>query len=90
MTDASQSAAISMPTALPQPEIRKRLEHLLRDIHAATRQQVGYPVNQDFDYSALLPFLDYSINNVGDPFHPSNFWSNTHGIEREVIGIFAK
>ena len=89
MTDASQSAAISMPTALPQPEIQKRLGHLLRDIHAATRQQVGYPVNQDFDYSALVPFLDYSINNVGDPFHPSNFWGNTHEIEREVIGIFA-
>ena len=89
MTDASQTNAISMPTALPEPEIRKRLEHLLGDIHAATRQQVGYPVNQDFDYSALLPFLDYSINNVGDPFHPSNFWGNTHEIEREVIGIFA-
>ena len=89
MTDASQPTAISMPTALPEPEIRKRLELLLGDIHAATRQQVGYPVNQDFDYSALLPFLDYSINNVGDPFHPSNFWGNTHEIEREVIGIFA-
>ena len=89
MTNASQSSAISMPTALPQPEIQKRLERLLKDIHAATRQQIGYPVNQDFDYSALLPFLDYSINNVGDPFHPSNFWGNTHEIEREVIGIFA-
>ena len=89
MTDASQTSAISMPTALPEPEIRKRLEGLLGDIHAATRQQVGYPVNQDFDYSALVPFLDYSINNVGDPFHPSNFWGNTHEIEREVIGIFA-
>ena len=26
---------------------------------------------------------------MGDPFHPSNFWGNTHEIEREVIGIFA-
>lgn len=75
--------------ALPTAEITKRLDRLLRDIRAATRQQIGYPVNQDFDYSALLPFLDYSINNVGDPFHPSNFWGNTHEIEREVIGIFA-
>ena len=89
MTDVSQTSAISMPAALPEPEIRKRLEQLLGDIHAVTRQQVGYPVNQDFDYSPLLPFLDYSINNVGDPFYPSNFWGNTHEIEREVIGIFA-
>ncbi len=89
MTDVSQTSAMSMPAALPEPEIRKRLERLLGDIHVATRQQVGYPVNQDFDYSPLLPFLDYSINNVGDPFYPSNFWGNTHEIEREVIDIFA-
>ena len=37
-------------------------------------------MNQDFDYSVLVPFLEYSINNVGDPFHPSNFWGNTHEI----------
>ena len=89
MTNASESTAASMPTALSQPEIRKRLDQLLSDIHSATRQQIGYPVNQDFDYSPLVPFLDYSINNVGDPFHPSNFWGNTHEIEREVIGVFA-
>ncbi|MCY4554966.1 MAG: histidine decarboxylase [Chloroflexi bacterium] len=82
-------AEYPMPGALPLADVRKRLDGLLKDVHAATRQQIGYPVNQDFDYSDLLPFLDYSINNVGDPFHPSNFWGNTHEIEREVIGIFA-
>ena len=24
---------------------------------------------------AYRPFLDYSLNNVGDPFHNSNYWS---------------
>ena len=52
-------------------------------------RQVGYPCNQEFDYSALLPFLRYCPNNVGDPFHTSNFRSNTHEMEREVIGRFA-
>ena len=47
------------------------------------------PGNQDFDYTALLRFMRYAINNVGDPFHDSNFRSNTHQMEREVIGIFA-
>ena len=70
-------------------EAQQRLERLLGDIHSATRHQIGYPVNQDFDYTALLPFMHYSINNVGDPFHPSNFWGNTHEIEREVVGRFA-
>ena len=90
MTAAPATSMSLLRGPLPRAEIGKKLGRLLTDIHAATRQQVGYPVNQDFDYSALVPFLDYSINNVGDPFHPSNFWGNTHEIEREVIGIFAE
>ncbi len=89
MTSTPTPVVPAVPAALSQTEIRQRLDRLLSDIHAATRQQIGYPVNQDFDYSALLPFLDYSINNVGDPFYPSNFWGNTHEIEREVIATFA-
>ena len=68
---------------------RKRLDDLLRDFDELKRHLVGYPCNQDFDYSALLPFLSYSANNVGDPFHDSNFRSNTHEMEREVVGQFA-
>ena len=52
-------------------------------------QQVGYPCNQDFDYSELWPFLQYSANNVGDPFHGSSFCINTHEVEYEVINTFA-
>ena len=33
--------------------------------------------------------MRYCMNNVGDPFHDSNFRSNTHEFEREVIGNFA-
>ena len=68
---------------------RKRLDNLLRELEELKPHLVGYPCNQDFDYSALLPFLAYCANNVGDPFHDSNFLSNTHEMEREVIGLFA-
>ena len=68
---------------------RKRLDLLLRDFAEMSAQQVGYPCNQDFDYSELWPFLQYSGNNVGDPFHGSSFRVNTHEIEYEVIGNFA-
>ena len=67
----------------------ERLDSLLREFDELSRRSVGYPCNLDFDYTALLPFMRYVINNVGDPFHDSNFQSNTHEIEREVIGIFA-
>ena len=76
-------------SGLPQHEIQERLDGLLHGVKMLTGQQIGYPVNQDFDYSPLFPFMGYSVNNVGDPFHPSNFWGNTHEIEREVITHFA-
>ena len=73
----------------PSVETEARLDAMLRDFEALSQQQVGYPANQAFDYSALLPFMRYSLNNVGDPFHDSNFRSNTHEVEREVITRFA-
>ena len=79
----------SLPTDEMETQTQERLDDLLRGFEALGQQQVGYPCNQDFDYSALLPFLRYCPNNVGDPFHDSNFRSNTHQIEREVIHLFA-
>ena len=70
-------------------QTQERLDSLLRELEELKPHLIGYPCNQDFDYSALLPFLDYCANNVGDPFHDSNFLSNTHEMEREVIGLFA-
>ena len=82
-------ANIRTSTKRPQKTTQQRLDRLLTEIQSASNQQIGYPANQNFDYSPLLPFLKYSLNNVGDPFHDSNYWSNTHGIEREVITRFA-
>ena len=70
-------------------EAHARLDALLSNFEVLGRRNVGYPCNHDFDYSALLPFMQYCMNNVGDPFHDSNFRSNTHEIEREVIARFA-
>ena len=80
---------IQTATGRSQSGTQERLDRLLTEIQSAADQQIGYPVNQKFDYSPLLPFLKYSLNNAGDPFHASNYWSNTHGIEREVITRFA-
>ena len=58
-------------------QTQKRLDALLKEFEELSAQQVGYPCNQDFDYSELLPFLQYSANNVGDPLHGSSFRINT-------------
>ena len=72
-----------------QAETRQRLDALESKFEELAGHFLGYPTNQDFDYSALLPFLSYNVNNVGDPFHDSNFATNTHDIERHVIRRFS-
>ena len=70
-------------------QTQKRLDALLKEFEELSAQQVGYPCNHDFDYSELWPFLQYSANNIGDPFHGSGFSINTHEVEYEVINTFA-
>jgi histidine decarboxylase len=66
------------------------LDELFARLCGLKRHFVGYPCNQDFDYSALAPFLDFAFNNVGDPFGGSNMPLNTHEFEREVLTEFAR
>ena len=73
----------------PRPETRARLKALQQDLEEATQRQAGFPGNLAYDYSALLPFLSYSLNNIGDPFHESHYRISTRAIEREVIATFA-
>ena len=73
-----------------QNDVETRLTELLEIIRDEEQRQVGYPANQSFDYSPLIPFLSHSLNNVGDPFHRTNYRANTHQFEREVILHFAQ
>ena len=66
------------------------LDRLYQKIQKESDHFIGYPCNLNFDYSELFSFLNYSINNVGDPFVSSNYHVNTHEIEREVLNFFAE
>ncbi len=81
---------MSIPDMPPLPAAdASRLQGLHRRLLDMNHSHVGYPCNQWFDYRHLLPFLDISINNVGDPWKGSSFTQNTHEIECEVIRDFA-
>ena len=86
--DTQKTEQTTMQTTIPD-EARARLEAILEGFEATAQTQIGYPVNQDHDYSDLLPILQYSANNIGDPYQGSNYRTNTHDIEREVIAYFA-
>lgn len=75
--------------ALP-PEDQRRLDDLHARLTAVRGRNVGYPTNQEFDYTDLYRFLAFSINNVGDPFNATNYRLNTMEFEREVLADFAR
>lgn len=66
------------------------LDALYLHLQSKMRSSVGYPCNQNFDYQPLHRFLEFSLNNLGDPFAESNYKINTQAIEREVIQTFAE
>ncbi len=69
-------------------EDARRLQDFGDMLLEEARNFVGYPCNGRFDYSELFRFLAFPINNVGDPFVPSNFHLNTHEFECEVLETF--
>jgi len=50
---------------------------------------LGYQANQKLDYTDLSTYLDYQLNNIGDPFVEGNFTVNCKFAERAVLDYFA-
>lgn len=51
---------------------------------------MGYPYNLMYDHSELHNFMRYSINNLGDPYVPSNYGVHSRQFECAVIDFFAR
>ena len=84
----SRSANVN-PSALC-PSDRQRLDDLHSRLTELRPRNIGYPCNQDFDFTDLFRFLHFSVNNVGDPFSGTNYKLNTQDFEREVLADFAR
>lgn len=72
------------------PEDAARLSSLLEKVSERTGYFLGYPVSKDFDYAALMPFLQYPMNNLGDPFVDSTYAVDSREMEKEVVAFFAE
>ena len=85
---------MSEPDAPQMPGLsdadRHRLDRLFDRFQHLNPRSIGYPCNQTWDYSSLYRFLQFSANNIGDPFQDTLFKMNTHDFEREVIEEFAR
>ena len=69
---------------------RQQLDQIYKEIQEHTDEFLGYPVSKDFDYSELMRFLQFPMNNIGDPFMASTWKVDTREMEREVIGFMAE
>lgn len=79
----SESDRAELP---PETDILHAYDHLLR---GKSSVHFGYPYNLMFDFTELTQFLKYSINNLGDPFVPSNYGVHSRQFECSVIDFFA-
>ena len=59
-------------------------------LQTQTKNHLGYPYNLQPTFSAILPFLEYSLNNLGDPFVTSNYAIHSRNYERLTLDWFAK
>ena len=67
---------------------QQRLDDLLLRFKDDSEHMIGYPGTHIIDFSPLVPFLDFFLNNIGDPYSSSTFRINTHDFEREVVAWF--
>jgi histidine decarboxylase len=68
----------------------KRLDRLYDELKVLKKTFLGYPCDAEFNYAPLYRFLEFPINNVGDPFEASTYRLQTKQFEREVLQFFAK
>ncbi len=72
------------------PEDRARLDALFQRMSASNAISMGYPSAKDFEYQDLYKFLQFPVNNVGDPFADATYRVETREFEREVVAFFAE
>jgi histidine decarboxylase len=69
---------------------QQRLQDYLGHLKEVVKHELGYPVAFDIDYRELIPFLSFSLNNVGDPFlSTAHYRIHSREFEREVLEFFA-
>jgi histidine decarboxylase len=72
-----------------QTSYQEELKAFINKVSLRSKTFIGYPAAADFDYSELYPLLEYSLNNVGDPYLRSNDMQTKH-FEQEVIAFFSE
>jgi histidine decarboxylase len=89
--NAINSATVELP---PGGQNEAEQSHVYEQLKSYVQTQqdsfLGYQTEETIHYQTqLAPFLDVSLNNVGDPFVNGNYTLNTKPLERSVLDYFA-
>jgi histidine decarboxylase len=71
------------------PATQAELDQLHAALLAARTTNIGFPAAADIDMRALAPFLDFMLNNLGDPYTDGAYPHHTKAQEREVVKVVA-
>ncbi len=75
---------------MPEEQRRRALEQLYQYEFVQKENFMGYQSNQKLDFkNDLSVYLNYHLNNIGDPFVSGNDTLNTKFAERAVLDYFA-
>ncbi|XP_061342029.1 serine decarboxylase-like [Gastrolobium bilobum] len=83
------SLAVTKCTGETPPNLAEIISHYVGTLNQKKLHFLGYPTNLDLDYDALVPLLQFHLNNVGDPFRGSSFVLNSTEFEVCVLDWFA-
>jgi histidine decarboxylase len=85
-----QWSLLNLDEPLRDDQIEECIAFLKDQFQRAAPNFAGYQVNLDFRYSDLAEFLDFSINNAGDPYIEGPNRLHTRPMERDVLAFCAK
>jgi histidine decarboxylase len=78
-------------TGLTSDQRQKALLELNQYLVKQKANFLGYQANQKMDYAEDLgQYLNFHINNIGDPFETGNFTVNVKWLERAVLDYYAQ
>jgi histidine decarboxylase len=79
------------PEGLSPTDRQRALQQLLAYQSLQKQYSMGFQANQEIRYREdLKPFLNFHINNVGDPFQTGSFTLNSKWMERAVLDYYAR
>ncbi|WP_138503432.1 histidine decarboxylase [Nostoc sp. PA-18-2419] len=71
-------------------KVAQKLEKFLQQIEQRSHFHAGYPYNLSCDYSEIVKFFNFMLNNAGDPYVEPDFGLHSRQFEQEVLSFFAQ